>query len=111
MSARAKVLLIGTALALIAGLAIATVFTFVRYQGGPLASIFGESKKENPHRGKLAFDKNSNTYLGVIRSEGYSTRRGTNVFYIERAGGQLIEVPKGLVEIREPQSSGDPDRN
>jgi hypothetical protein len=40
-------------------------------------------------------------YIGIIRGEGHSARLG-DVYYIEQAGGSLIEVSKKNVEVREP---------
>jgi hypothetical protein len=92
---------LGAIIALLAGLLIAYIYTSSRYGGTVLDPLFKKEKGGGPSAGKHAFDKNSNAFLGVIKSEGYSTRRGADVYYIERAGGQIIEVPKGLVEVRE----------
>jgi hypothetical protein len=95
-------IVIGVALILfVTGLAIAVVFTSLRYGGSALDRIFS-GKQKSPASGKLAYDKSTNIYLGVIKAEGYSTQRGAEVYYIERAGGGVIEVVKTNVVIREP---------
>lgn len=99
---RLRTVVIGAVIALLAGLLIAYIYTSSRYGGTALDPLFKKESEGSPSAGKHAFDRNSNAFLGVIKSEGYSTRRGRDVYYIERAGGQLIEVPKTLVEVREP---------
>jgi hypothetical protein len=98
---RLKMIVTGALLLFAIGLILSLVFTSVRYGGNLLDRVFsGDSK--NAAAGKLAYDKRTNTYLGVIKAEGYSTRRGTEVYYIERAGGGMIEVAKANVLVREP---------
>lgn len=99
---KARTVVVGSVIALAAGLLIAYIYTSSRYGGSALDSITKKEDRGGPDAGKLAFDKNTNAFLGVIKSEGHSTRRGKDVYYIERAGGQLIDVPKNLVEVREP---------
>ncbi|HUK91703.1 MAG TPA: hypothetical protein VLZ81_14970 [Blastocatellia bacterium] len=99
---RIRNIIIGAVVALILGVLISFAYTSIEYGGSPLDSIFG-SKKVNPAIGKLAYDKNTHYFIGVIKSEGYSVKRAAPVFYIERAGGGLIEYPKDVVEIRAPQ--------
>ncbi len=60
-----------------------------------------KKEKKSPMAGKLAFDKGTRYYIGVIRDEGHTSRRG-NVYYIEQAGGNMIEVSKENVEVRDP---------
>jgi len=97
---RAKITLIGTLIALAAGVAVSFIYTSIRYGGSPLDSLFGK-KPGSAVAGKLAYDKNTHLFIGIIKSEGYSVRRATQVYYIERAGGELIELPKSLVEARD----------
>jgi hypothetical protein len=95
-----RTVLIGSVVALVAGIAITFVYTSVEYGGSPFDHLFG-SRKPNPAIGKLAFDKNTHYFIGTIKSDGYSVRRSAQVFYIERPGGGLIEVPKSLVDVRD----------
>ena len=97
---RVKITLVGALIALVAGVAVSFIYTSVRYGGSPLDNLFGK-KRGSPVAGKLAYDKNTHLFIGIIKSEGYSTRRATQVYYIERAGGELIELPKSLVEARD----------
>ena len=53
---------------------------------------------------KLAFDKGTKYYTGVIRDEGRSALRGL-VCYVEQAGGSLIESSKDSVEGREAEKT------
>jgi hypothetical protein len=94
-------LIIGTVIALFAGLLIAFSYSAIQYGGNPLDSLFGRSEQKSPHAGKRAFEKTSNTYVGIIRGEGFSARYNQPVFYIERAGGQMIEIPKDSITVRE----------
>ncbi|HEY6329836.1 MAG TPA: hypothetical protein VI756_10910 [Blastocatellia bacterium] len=96
---RIRNLVIGAIAALIAGLIVAFAYTSIEYGGSPLDRLFG-SKKVNPDIGKLAYDKNTHYFIGVIKSEGYSVKRSAPVYYIERAGGETIEYPKALVDVR-----------
>ena len=61
------------------------------------------SKKEtkSPGAGKLAFDKGTKYYIGVIRREGHTARLG-DIYYVEQVGGGMIEVSKANVEVRDP---------
>jgi hypothetical protein len=96
---RLRNILIGAIVAVIAGVLISFVYTSIEYGGSPLDRILG-SKKPEPATGKLAYDKNTHYFVGVIKSEGYSVKKGTQVYYIERAGGELIDVAKSLVDVR-----------
>jgi hypothetical protein len=97
-------LLIGSVAALLVGAMIVSLITYSRYGGTPFDRLIGREKNENPHQGKLAFDKGTKFYIGIIKSEGYSQRRG-NVYYIEQPGGSLVEIAKERVEVREPGSA------
>jgi hypothetical protein len=107
---RVKITLVGAIIAVVAGIALGSIYTSIRYGGSPLDNFLGK-KRGSPVAGKLAYDRNSNLFIGIIKSEGYSVKRATQVYYIERAGGELIEVPKSLVEARDrqkPQSTPAP---
>jgi hypothetical protein len=107
---RVKVTVIGALIALAAGIVLSSIYTSIRYGGSPLDSIFGK-KRGSPSAGKLAYDRNTNSFVGIIKSEGYSVKRATQVYYIERAGGELIELPKSLIEVRDrPPPQPVPDR-
>jgi hypothetical protein len=97
---RVKVTLIGALIALIAGITLSFVYTSVRYGGSPLDGLFGR-KRASAVAGKLAYDRNTHLFIGIIKSEGYSVKRATQVYYIERSGGEVIELPKSLVEARD----------
>ncbi|HKF56573.1 MAG TPA: hypothetical protein VKJ45_14040 [Blastocatellia bacterium] len=97
---RLKITLIGSVIALVAGVALSFIYTSARYGGTPLDNWFGK-KRGSAVAGKLAYDKNTHLFIGIIKSEGYSVRRATQVYYIERSGGELIELPKSLVEARD----------
>ena len=99
---RVKIAVVGTLVSLLAGAVLFFVIFTVRYGQTPFGHMFGGGRNENREAGKLAYDKSSKVFLGIIRSEGHSVERGADVFYIERAGGSLIEVRKDRVEVREP---------
>jgi hypothetical protein len=98
---RVRTVVIGSVVALLAGSFIVSLYTYFQYGGTPFDSLLGRREKQSPAIGKLAFDK-TNSYLGVIRGEGYSQRRG-KVYYIEQAGGQMIERAIVDIEVREPK--------
>jgi hypothetical protein len=99
---RIKVLVMGAFIALAAGIVISSLYSYLQYGASPLDFILRRTPK-SPSAGKLAYDKSTNIFLGIIKSEGYSTRRAAQVFYIERAGGQVIEVLKNNVVVREAE--------
>jgi len=98
---RIKTLVIGTVLAIVAGLVAVNTFTYFQYGGTMFDRYFEKKKKPSPMAGKLAFDKGTKYYIGVIRGEGHTSRLG-NVYFIEQAGGNMIDVAKENVEVREP---------
>lgn len=98
---RIRTIIIGSIVVLVVGAVLVSLVTYSRYGGTPFDSLVGRKKDENPDKGKLAFDKGTKYYIGIIRSEGYSQRRG-KVYYIEQAGGGLTEIAKERVEVREP---------
>jgi len=97
---RVRTVIVGSIAVIVIGVLAVSLYTYTQYGGTPFDRFIGREKKVNPAVGKRAFDKYLNTYIGVIKGEGKNVRRG-EVFYIEQAGGQLIEVTKERVEIRE----------
>lgn|SRR5574342_686600 len=101
---RVRTLLLGALGALVLGFLLVNLYTYVQY-GGTMFDRFSEKKEtKSPMAGKLAFDKGTKYYIGVIRGEGHSPRRGA-VYYIEQAGGSLIEVSKDNIEVRDPEKT------
>jgi hypothetical protein len=101
---RMKLLIIGTLAALVLGLVLVNSFMYLQYGGTMLDRLFEKKEKKSPAAGKLAFDKGTKYYIGIIRGESHSSRRG-DVYYIEQAGGSMIEVPKENVEVRNPEKT------
>ena len=99
---RIRTLILGIALAIAAGLVAVNTFTYFQYGGTMFDRYFEKKEKKSPMAGKLAYDKGTKYYIGVIRGEGYTSRRG-NVYYIEQAGGTMIDVSKENVEVRDPE--------
>jgi hypothetical protein len=99
---RIRTLIVGTVVALVAGLVAVNLFTYFRYGGTLFNQYFDKQEKKSPMVGKLAFDSGTKYYIGIIKGEGHSVRLG-DVYYIEQAGGSLIEVSKKNVEVREPE--------
>jgi hypothetical protein len=99
---RIRTLIIGTALAVVAGLVLVNMFTYFQYGGTMFDRYFEKKEKKSPMAGKLAFDKGTKYYIGVIRGEGHTSKRG-NVYYIEQAGGNMIDVAKENVDVRDPE--------
>jgi|SRR5215813_1877271 len=98
---RIRTLVIGVVIASVLGFVAVNLFTYFQY-GGTFFDRYFEKKQESAVAGKLAFDKGTKYYIGVIRGEGHSSRRG-NVYYIEQAGGNYVEVPRENVEVRDPE--------
>src|SRR5262244_1980576 len=98
---RIRTLVIGIVIASVLGFVAVNLFTYFQY-GGTFFDRYLEKKKQSAVAGKLAFDKGTKYYIGIIRGEGHSSRRG-DVYYIEQAGGSMIEVSKVNVEVREPE--------
>lgn len=101
---RIRNLIVGTLIAVIGGLVAVNVFMYLQYGGTMFDRYFEKKEPKSPMAGKLAFDKGTKYYIGIIRAEGRSQRQG-NVYYIEQAGGSMIEVAKVNVEVRDPQKS------
>lgn len=99
---RIRMLIIGSALAIVAGLVAVNLFTYLQYGGTMFDRYFEKKEKKSPMAGKLAFDKGTKYYIGIIRGEGHTSRRG-DVYYIEQAGGNMIEVSRENVEVRDPE--------
>lgn len=99
---RIRNLVIGTVVVVVGGLVAVNLFTYLQYGGTMFDRYFEKKEQKSPMAGKLAFDKGTKYYIGIIRGEGRSQRQG-NVYYIEQAGGTLIEVAKVNVEVREPE--------
>jgi len=99
---RIKTLIIGTVFAVVAGLVAVNLFTYLQYGGTMFDRYFEKAEKKSPMAGKLAFDKGTKYYIGIIRGEGHTSRRG-NVYFIEQAGGSMIEASKENVEVRDPE--------
>jgi hypothetical protein len=97
---RIKVPVVGSILALALGFVLVNAFTYVQYGGTLFDSMFEREQDTSPDTGKFAYDKGTKYYIGIIKGEGNSPRRG-RVYYIEQAGGIMIEVAKDRVEVRE----------
>src|SRR5713226_2780357 len=99
---RTRVMLIGTLAAVVLGLVLVNSFMYLQYGGTMFDRFFAKKLQKSPAAGKLAFDKGTKYYIGIIRGEGHSSRLG-DVYYVEQAGGLMIEVSKEIVEIRNPE--------
>ena len=95
-------MIIGTVVVAAGGLLAVNTYMYLQYGGTMFDRFFEKKEKKSAFAGKLAFDKGTKYYIGVIRGEGHSSRRG-NVYYIEQAGGMMIEVSRENVEVREPE--------
>lgn len=98
---RIRTLIIGTVVAAVVGLVLVNSYMYFQYGGTMFDRYLDKKEKKSPMAGKLAFDKGTKYYIGIIRGEGHTSRRG-DVYYIEQAGGSMIEVSKENVEVREP---------
>lgn len=99
---RIKIMIIGAVLALVLGLALANLYTYTQYGGTMFDKYLGRNeKKPSPAAGKFAYAKGTGNYIGIIKDEGNSSKRGA-VYYIEQPGGQMMEASKDKVEVREP---------
>lgn len=99
---RLRTIIIGIVAAVVLGLVLVNSFMYLQYGGTMFDRLFEKKDKKSPAAGKLAFDKGTKYYIGVIRGEGHSSRLG-DVYYIEQAGGSMIEVSKEIVEVRNPE--------
>ena len=101
---RIVTLIIGTVFAVVLGLVAVNTFMYLQYSGTMFDRFFQKKEAKSPAAGKLAFSKGTAYYIGVIRSEGHSSRQG-DVYYIEQPGGSLIEVAKTNVDVRDAAKS------
>jgi len=99
---RVRNMIVGSVVAVVLGVALANLYTYTQYGGTIFDGLLKREKPQSPMAGKFAYAKGTGYYLGVIKGEGKSPRRG-EVYYIEQAGGVLIEVAKDRVEVREPE--------
>jgi hypothetical protein len=100
---RIRNIILGAIGAVVVGLLLVNTFTYVQY-GGTMFDKYLKKEKKSPAAGKFAYTKGTNFYQGIIRDEGTSPSKG-KVYYIEQAGGSMIEVSKDLIEAREPEKS------
>jgi hypothetical protein len=84
------------------GLTAVNLYMYLEYGGTMFDRYFEKKAPKSPMAGKLAFDRGTKYYIGIIRGEGRSQRQG-NVYYIQQAGGTMIEVAKTNVEVRDPE--------
>ena len=98
---RIRIAVFGSLAAVVLGAVLVSIYTYSQYGGTPFDSLLGRKKAESPDVGKQAFTKGTDFFIGVIRGEGINTRR-VKVYYIEQAGGQMIEIAKERVEARDP---------
>src|ERR1051325_1842004 len=91
---RIRNIILGAVAAVVLGLALVNTFTYVQY-GGTMFDRYLKKEKKSPAAGKFAYTKDTNFYVGIIRDEGTSPRKG-KVYFIEQAGGSMIEVSKDL---------------
>src|SRR6266571_1929304 len=101
---RIRTIIIGTAAAGVLGLVLVNSFMYLQYGGTMFDRLFEKKERKSPVAGKLAFDKGTKYYIGIIRGEGHSSRLG-DVYYVEQAGGSMIEVSKQIVEVRNPEKT------
>ncbi|HKY06027.1 MAG TPA: hypothetical protein VJQ56_14120 [Blastocatellia bacterium] len=104
---RIRTVIIGAVLVVVAGALVVSLYTYTQYGGTPFDKLLGRGgEKQSPDVGKLAYDKyQQNVYYGVIKGEGRASGPGrVPVYYIEKAGGNLVEVAKERVEVRAPAS-------
>ena len=97
---RIKIVLLGSIVAILLGLFLSSLIT----GASPIETLFGRRKVESPDLGKHAYTKGTDFFIGIIKGEGVTPKR-VKVYYIEQAGGQMIEVAKERVEVRESNKS------
>jgi hypothetical protein len=97
---RVKTLVVGSIAVVVACALPVSVYTYSRYGGTPFDELLGRRAQFSAAASKLAYSKGTDLYLGVIKGEGKKPRLG-KVFYIEQAGGQVIEVAQERVEVRQ----------
>ena len=99
---RIKTALIGSVAVIVIGSLLMSFYTYYRYGGTPFDGLLGRKRDESKDVGKLAYDKRTGVFIGIIKGEGYSKVYGSKVYYIERTAGQWHEYPKDMIEAREP---------
>ncbi len=97
---RIKIAVLGSIAAVVLGSVLVSLYTYSQYGVTPFDSLLGRKKAESPDLDKQAYTKGTDFFIGVIKGEGVNTRR-VKVYYIEQAGGQMIEIAKERVEVRE----------
>ena len=102
---RIKITILGSLAAVVLGLVVASLYTYSQYGGTPFDGLLGRGKSESPDVGKLAYTKGTDFFIGVVKGEGVNSRQ-VRVYFIEQAGGQMIEVARERVELRTPKGSG-----
>jgi hypothetical protein len=102
---RLRTLILGIAVAIVSGLVAVNSYMYLQYGGTMFDRYFEKKETRSPAAGKLAFDKGTKYYIGIIRGEGHTSKQG-NVYYIEQPGGMMIEVAKANIEVREPERIG-----
>ena len=98
---RVRNMIIGSLLAIVLGVALANLYTYTQYGGTMFDKYFRKDKPPSAAIGKFAYAKGTGDYQGIIKGEGNSPSRG-QVYYIEQAGGQMMEVAKDKIEVRDP---------
>ena len=93
---RIKIMVLGSLAAIVIGLVAVSFYT----GGSPFETLFGKQRVESPDLGKQAYTKGTDFFIGIIKGEGVTPKR-VKVYYIEQSGGQMIEVAKERVEVRE----------
>ena len=101
---RIRVAVLGSIGAVVLGSVLVSLYTYTQWGGTPFDNLLGIKKAESPDIGKQAYTKGTDFFIGVIKGEAVNTRR-IKVYYIEQAGGQMIEVAKERVEIRDPNKA------
>lgn len=99
---RIKTVILGSIIAILLGLVVVNTYTYFQYGGTMFDRFFGSKEKETtgPDAGRFAYAKSTGDYLGIIRGEGKSPRKG-QVYFIEQPGGQMMELAKERVEVRD----------
>jgi len=98
---RIRTLIVGAVCAAILGLLLVNAFMYLQYGGTMFDRFFVKEETKSPAAGKLAFDKGTKYYIGIIKREGHTARLG-DVYYVEQVGGGVIEISKANVEVRDP---------
>ena len=73
---RIRTLILGTAVAIVGGLVAVNSFMYLQYGGTMFDRYFEKKETKSPVAGKLAFDKGTKYYIGIIRGEGHTSKTG-----------------------------------